>query len=424
MARPPTPPTNWASTGSKIAPSAGKVAAGWTVNERPPAEWINYLDNNRDAWLTFLNDCTRGQPIADLLLNFANTDMFAPLIDVTTAPPASGYRLVQRVLVNATQHANVYAGNGARRFVFTFNASWGGSSWLCENSAQPAVAFALLGDGTQNTLELLWHAATGGSWGDGSWGRGNALVNAFNATSGTFTNLTVTQDLTVQRDIWLTRDLTVGRGVTVTEDVHCKNVVATETITAADATVTGDLTTGPVHVNSAHLYLAETVDVVHPGDWTTQPTRYYSIDISNPLRWPGATTITYHQEDAFWSITLASGVAYLEFPFDVPREASRVLTYAQWRAGTGAGNRMRVIKRTRDLQQGGTFAEPTGFDEVTSITQSTLSNTLATNDMCIFSGPINNQFDRYSILIDLVDGQYNRLYGVGYAFADPGPRNG
>jgi hypothetical protein len=427
MARPPTPPTNWASTGSKITPSAGKVAAGWTVNERPPAEWINYLDNNRDAWLTFLNDCTRGQPIVDLLLNFANTDMFAPLIDVTNAPPASGYRLVQRVVVTGSQHVNVYAGNTARRFVFSYNATWGGSSWICENASQPAVAFALLGDGSQNTFELLWHAATGATWPDSAWGRGNALVNSFSAVAGSFTNLTVTQDLTVQRDILLTRDLTVGRGVTVTEDVHCKNVVVTAAITAPDVTVTGDLTTGPVHVNSAHLYLDTDVDIVHSPPAAAQPYRWVCQDLGNPARWPSAGSVTYDGNYGSWHTTPAGGAVQLEFPLHIHRGTLRITAYAVWQCAVlGAVNKLRLYRWPREFILGGTLlALPSAAVQIgTTLTQAIATPSGCVCDSATFDYDFDPTLERYAFVVELLDGTANYLYSVRLGFADPGPRNG
>ncbi len=41
----------WASGGSTTDPGAGKEAAGWLVDERPPANWWNWVWNAMGQWL-------------------------------------------------------------------------------------------------------------------------------------------------------------------------------------------------------------------------------------------------------------------------------------------------------------------------------------------------------------------------------------
>jgi hypothetical protein len=51
MATKPTTHATWATTGgTRLEPSAGQKAAGWTVNTRPPARWENWLRGNSADW--------------------------------------------------------------------------------------------------------------------------------------------------------------------------------------------------------------------------------------------------------------------------------------------------------------------------------------------------------------------------------------
>jgi hypothetical protein len=47
---------NWASGGTKTDPGAGKEAAGWEVNERPPASWFNWIYNAFGQWISWAED--------------------------------------------------------------------------------------------------------------------------------------------------------------------------------------------------------------------------------------------------------------------------------------------------------------------------------------------------------------------------------
>lgn len=53
MAKPTVRVPLWADTGPKTDPGAPREAAGWAVSERPPANWMNWLANARDQWLTY-----------------------------------------------------------------------------------------------------------------------------------------------------------------------------------------------------------------------------------------------------------------------------------------------------------------------------------------------------------------------------------
>lgn len=51
-------PTNlalWATTGTKVEPSAGVKQAGWAANQRPPAQWFNWWMNAVYLWMVWLD---------------------------------------------------------------------------------------------------------------------------------------------------------------------------------------------------------------------------------------------------------------------------------------------------------------------------------------------------------------------------------
>ncbi len=54
MATKPTPRIPvWASGGVTTDPGAGKESTGWVVDERPPANWWNWVWNAMGQWLTW-----------------------------------------------------------------------------------------------------------------------------------------------------------------------------------------------------------------------------------------------------------------------------------------------------------------------------------------------------------------------------------
>jgi hypothetical protein len=46
----------WSSTGTKTDPGAGKEASGWSIAERPPAYWFNWILNAVGQWLGYFNN--------------------------------------------------------------------------------------------------------------------------------------------------------------------------------------------------------------------------------------------------------------------------------------------------------------------------------------------------------------------------------
>jgi hypothetical protein len=56
MATRPTQDFEWATSGLKTDPGAGKKDVGFLVGEKPPARWFNYLYNLIAQWLGYLDD--------------------------------------------------------------------------------------------------------------------------------------------------------------------------------------------------------------------------------------------------------------------------------------------------------------------------------------------------------------------------------
>jgi hypothetical protein len=54
MAKPTTLPL-WATTGTKVTPSAGQQQAGWSPNDRPPAHWFNWWQNLVYTWFVWID---------------------------------------------------------------------------------------------------------------------------------------------------------------------------------------------------------------------------------------------------------------------------------------------------------------------------------------------------------------------------------
>ena len=50
------PSKAWDGQPTKVAPGAGRFATGWAPGERPPADFWNYLENQKSAFLRFLSD--------------------------------------------------------------------------------------------------------------------------------------------------------------------------------------------------------------------------------------------------------------------------------------------------------------------------------------------------------------------------------
>jgi hypothetical protein len=54
MAKPTTLPL-WATTGTKVTPTAGQQQAGWSPDDKPPAHWFNWWQNLVYTWILWLD---------------------------------------------------------------------------------------------------------------------------------------------------------------------------------------------------------------------------------------------------------------------------------------------------------------------------------------------------------------------------------
>lgn len=64
FARPTTIPL-WATGSSAVLvePLDGQKAAGWSVGERPPAQWLNWMQSMYGSWLQYLDQQASVQPV-------------------------------------------------------------------------------------------------------------------------------------------------------------------------------------------------------------------------------------------------------------------------------------------------------------------------------------------------------------------------
>jgi hypothetical protein len=399
--RPTIAVPHWSTAGSNIEPSAGKKSEGWIVNERPPAEWLNWLQNSAGEWLQFLADATAGQPVADLLLNFANTDAFAALIDVTTTPASSNYRLVARFKINSTMHVRIYAGSTSRRLLLAYNAVWGGSSWLADNNTQPATAVALVNDGTTATFELLYHAATPSTWTDAAW------------SPGVFTTLNV-------------------------QAIHAVGPGASQF--DAGITSTSDITAATMRVTTGPLTLKSTTDIAYATVGDTQPRRNVCIPMSSafdmrryldPAVSPPTYVAYYDPNVDCWRgqvVASPAGTTYpLLFPVSLPRGALRWSVRMMWHTPGTHFNQATLYRVHRDFGLS-TLTPP--VPEPLDVFVQTAADITAVgdanvNEFDVQTDPVDPAKYAYFVSVIVVPSPTgNVLYSLRSWFDDPGARNG
>lgn len=424
--RPTVPIPAWCTTGAKIEPSAGKVAQGWLVNERPPAEWWNWIDNSTGQWLAFLDALTRGDATPDLALNFASLAHTTPLIDVSIAPPASGYKLVLRTLVG-TVHQALYSGATARKLVLATNAVWDGSNWHCENTSQVATAIALFSDGSRTSCELLYHAATASTWADSAWLHGNislqdiaaATINATTVTATTVNATTVAAT-------------TINANTVAAPTISGSTLTASTVVNTVHLSVADDAVVGSLECQDSNVLLAPSIQIDYKHAVVTDlPRRYINVPLSQGKAWPDVATLpTFQPDNGVW--LPGNGPCRIEFPFAVPYGCLHVQCYAVYRSRDPSGpNKLQLWHWARSFDDtAGLMAPPSAGEALASKTQTVFSNAAGDENKVIcetlnYGVPdgVEPGTDRYSIVVTLDSSVGAALFGAGVAFRDPGPRN-
>jgi hypothetical protein len=399
--RPTTPIPTWSTAGTNIEPSAGKKSQGWVVNERPPAEWLNWLQNSAGAWLQFLADVTSGSPTPDLLLNFANADLFTPLIDLTAATAGSQYRLVARLNATGTTKVRLYVGNSNRRFMLVSNAVWGGSSWVSEVTTATSTAIALYNDGSTNAVEFLQHPSSSSSWADNAWASGS--VNALTVKSVHAT----------------------GPATSAFDAGINANDIATATLTASGIATFNNV----ARFNAPNVELASGIDLVHP---SPQPQRKVQIHLLAGTQVLGGAGDSIGAGNGYdvtngYLHTTPGVDRYFDYALTIPRDTDSWNVEVLWMTpDSGHGNTFTVFKQSRDLDTAASTPPP--VTNMGSRTATVFSTTLAQFASLLTPiteavQPYNNNYWVRVQLKGNASGQ-NRLYGLRLVYDDPGPRNG
>lgn len=419
--RPTIPIPTWSTSGSNIEPSAGKKAAGWQVNERPPAEWLNWLDNSAGQWLQFLADVTAASPTTDLQFNFANPNALVPAVDVTVAPAASAYKLILRALITPTIHAHIYAGTTQKRLVVTHNALWNGSAWRCEDTTAPAQAYVLRASGTNDVFELLFHASTASTWSDAGWSNGvfnNLAAGSLSATSITTTTIHATS---------------TGTGGVFDGDISAVDIACTSVSAASVGAGQGTFThlhADDAEIKTPHLYLYPGVDIVHPTSAGPQPQRLVMLPLSDGIIITGQDFGDIYDPIGGFLSNNAAATLILEYPIRIPRHTLKLNVYACWMAPSATyAHQFSVLRADRDFN----MASFTPGDLYTpgsdwQRTQNLFSTTFAYVQGLITPIDLDMDNSQQSFLVRVGlpydSGGQTRFYGFGVKFDDPGPRNG
>jgi hypothetical protein len=403
MPRPTVTIPTWATTGTKLEPPSGKRAQGWIVDEPPPCEWWNHLQNATGEWITFLNAVILGEATADLALRFAQSSAAADIVPLiaATSVPNGAYRLVARFPTTSPSiFASLYVGGSAtRKLMLVYNASWNGTQWA-QNSAAIAQAIAI---NTTNALEVLTHPASPASWNDSAWASGAfdtinvTTLNATSiaATSGSFSATLFGKDITCQT-------------------INASNYVNTDNLKA-----------------EVSLHLTGPIDIEYELAAAAIPMRYVQLDVLRPIHWNVAPpeplgTLEIRGVQGVIGNTHATNSVWVEYPVAVPRGTQKVSLEITWRAfGPTVANLAKLVWWPRAM--GATNpqpAPPTSYSQIgadINLPGFTASDVYLTS--ATFTGLlVINGESRYSVLVKLAPG--SALFGIRLGFADPGARNG
>jgi hypothetical protein len=417
MATRPTANTpRFSTSGTNTEPSSGKKAAGWAVNERVPAQWLNWLQWSAGEWVDYFARVLSGEAVTDIAINAANPSASVPVIDVTTTADgaATQFKLLFRFAISTVRHVSTYVGGSGstRRFMIVSNARWTGTQWAPEDTAAPAIALALRGGSQNDVLELLYHAAGAANWADTAW-----LIGGFTVLTATSLHVTgpgPAVSAVFEGPVFIDDGLNVAVGID----------------TAGTLTVGGALTqNGPATFNdqatfnAAHVYLDDDVDIVHT---TPQPTRKVQINLLDGIELGGNIGDGYDVINGYLHTT--PGIdRFFEYPLTIPREASSWNLEVLWMsADSSHANAFAVFKSYRDLDTAASTPGP--VTNMGSRTATVFSTTLA--QYASLLSPVTETVEPYNntyfarITIKGNPAGTNRLYALRLVYTDPGPRNG
>jgi hypothetical protein len=424
MATRPTANTpRFSTSGTNTEPSSGKKAAGWAVNERVPAQWLNWLQWSGGEWIDYFARALFGEAVTDIAINAANPSATIPVIDVTTSADTASatYKLLFRFAITSTRRVALYVGasTNSRRFVLVQNASWNGSQWAPELTTAPATAIALRGSTTNEVIELLYHAASASAWADNAWSAG--AFTALNTTTlhvtGTGPGVTATFDGPVT---------ITGTGQLTANGIVCDNITDTGFLTVAGTSTFN----GPAVFKNNPVRIQADYDIIYDEFAPDpQPERQRILPLCEGVIISNTSFYNCYNIINGYLYAGATDDLVLEYPLEVlPRGCIEWSIEALWQAPDSAhANSITVFCAERDHDLAS--SAPSIFRVVTTLPQATYNATFATTSKLpapITTEAISPEIRTYflRVFIKANAALTNRLYSLRVVFNDPGARNG
>jgi len=179
ITKPSTLP-RWADAGGALTtPMSGKQDVGWLVNEKPPAQIMNWLQNNVYQWMQYLND------LPNQALSWTVQQIFNGLVQlngdgVATNPiirsirnflgATGGRTLIWQGDDGNSAHSDnrlyIFLSSGVLTFELCTNCTWnsGTGLWSLLDASQPAYRQSI------GSLNAMYSKASSSSaWNDSSW---------------------------------------------------------------------------------------------------------------------------------------------------------------------------------------------------------------------------------------------------------------
>lgn len=256
-------------------------------------------------------------------------------------------------------------------------------------------------------------------------------ANAFTLANSFATTVTVAGQLTANGGIRAADGtLELSSPVVAANSVSVAGVLRPNGgISAADGSVDVNadlLVNGSLWVNNPHLFLAQSVDIVHSDSLpNVQPQRLVQLDISDAVVLTGNPA--YYWQEGYWLNEFDVANARLAIPFTLPRSTQQWSFQVIWSADDPAEvNIAEAWIWPRDYGATEPYAPPTAFS-LGSVTQTSFD--ASATAAFIDAGPVvvfdNSPADhRMGLVVTLGNGHNNKLWGVRLQFWDPGPRNG
>lgn len=153
---------DWASGGTKTDPGAGKEAAGWIANDRPPGNWWNYILSSFGKWISYADEAIdeKLNEVSPESLVFSGraTDAIAAVQQLDNSTVSDAVRIAILKSVKNSQQVWVYTTESGLEIAC--NASWNGSAWVSAGSDEGLIQISAAG--TSSNISLFKNLSGGG----------------------------------------------------------------------------------------------------------------------------------------------------------------------------------------------------------------------------------------------------------------------